>query len=191
MYSEIEKLVVEAKNGNRDARGEVLERVEGLIVNKIKKYGAYKSSLDYEDRLQDGRLVVLEAIDSYDLDYGVYFLGFLKSKLRYFYLNKIRDKSSSHLSLDYTVSEDGEDLLSQLEDDGPSTEEYLEVDEMNRELKLILESLAPREREVISLYYYHGLDMKEIAHKLDKSYRTIVNAKVRAIKKFQEKIKEN
>lgn len=190
MHSKLEELVDLAKQGDIRAKKEVLDRVEGLIVNKIKRYGAYKSRLDYEDLLQDGKMVVLESIDNYDSDYGVYFLGFLKSKLRYLYLNKYKSKDEGNLSLNFNSSDGSGELLSKIEDENSITGDKIEKEEMTRELQKALEALTDREREVIMLYYYYDLNMKEIAKKLNRSYRAVVNRKTRAMEKLKNKIKK-
>src|SRR5699024_6072888 len=69
----------------------IIEDLHPLIINSIKRY-YYKPDL-FDDLIQDGRLLILECIKTYDESKGIYFLAYVKSKLKYLYLNKHKKKS--------------------------------------------------------------------------------------------------
>src|SRR5699024_4613845 len=112
MYKELDKLVVKAKKGDKESKEEILNRLEGLVINSIKKY--YNNVHEYDDLIQEGNMVILESIASYDKRKGVYFLGYIKIMLRYSYLNN--HKKRQHLSLNVEAKNgEGDELLNLLE----------------------------------------------------------------------------
>lgn len=66
---------------------EILEDFKPLLLSLIHKY-CFKG--DREDLLQEGREEILKSI--LDFDGRVPFPGYLKSRLTFFYLNKMREQ---------------------------------------------------------------------------------------------------
>ncbi|WP_282116456.1 RNA polymerase sigma factor [Cellulophaga baltica] len=58
-------------------------------------------------------------------------------------------------------------------------------------ITLILNTLAPREREVIYLKYYGALSMSEIASTMDISYQSVLNTLQKAFSKIRKTIENN
>ena len=104
MYKELDKLVNKAKGGDVASKEEILNRLKGLVIKSIQRY--YNKREEYDDLIQEGYLVILESIDNYDEERGVYFLGYIKTMLKYTYLNKHQERQ--HLSLNVKVG-DAED----------------------------------------------------------------------------------
>ena len=177
MYKELNELLQRAKKGDKEASGEILDRLQGLIFNSIQSY--YNMKKEYEDLVQEGNLVVLDAIKSYDEAKGVYFLGYVKTMLKYYYLNKHRRKI--HLSLNMEAGEDQDELVDLLESGELSTlDRLIEFEEISR-LRDALGQLTDRQREVIIAHYFEGLSINDISKRLGITYRTIVNTKTRAL----------
>lgn len=185
MYRELDELVRKAKLGDKESKEEILKRLEGLIRNKIKKY--YNNRYEYEDLIQEGNLVILESIDSYDERKGVYFLGYIKTMLRYTYLNKHNDKK--FLSLNIGVGDDGEgDLLDMLisEEDSPM-DKVLKKEEESM-IRLSLSNLTERQRNIIIAYYIERLSISDIAKRMGITYRTVFNTKKTALVKMKKSL---
>lgn len=183
MYKELNDLLEKAKNGDKKSTGEILNRVQGLIFNSIQRY--YNKRNEYEDLVQEGNLVVLEAIKDFDQSKGVFFLGYLKTMLKYTYLNK--HKIRHHLSLNVPLGEDGDnDWLDLLESDEISCIDKLIKIEEVAELKDTLEKLTDRQRQVIVAFYLQGLSINDISKSLGITYRTVVNTKTRALEILRE-----
>ncbi|NLY46739.1 MAG: sigma-70 family RNA polymerase sigma factor [Tissierella sp.] len=183
MYKELNELLIKAKNGDTDSAAQILNRVQGLIFNSIQRY--YNDRNEYEDLIQEGNLVVLQAIEDFDESRGVYFLGYLKTMLKYTYLNKHNIKR--HLSLNVAVGDDGEnEWVDVLESDEEGIIERLLKIEAASELKDALEKLTDRQREVIMAYYFQRLSINDISKRLGITYRTVVNTKTRALEKLRE-----
>lgn len=187
MYKELDELVLKAKAGDINSKEEILNRLQGLIFNSIQRY--YNNKNEYEDLIQEGNKVILESIDSYDSDRGVYFLGYIKTMLKYTYLNMHNKKQT--LSLNVPVGDDGEnELMDLLESDvdGP-LDMFLKL-ENHMEVRYALSILTDRQREVIVLFYCERLPIGDIAKRLGITYRTVVNTKTRAVERISEVLGE-
>ena len=183
MYKELNDLLEKAKNGDTSSCEEILNRVQGLIFNSIQRY--YNNRNEYEDLIQEGNLVVLKAIKEFDESKGVYFLGYLKTMLKYTYLNKHSIKH--HLSLNVAVGDNAEtELMDMLESDEISTLDMLLMIEESSELNDALEKLTDRQRDVIIAFYIERISIKDISKRLGITYRTIVNTKTRALERLRE-----
>lgn len=93
------ELVEKAKNGDTKAIGQIVEKLQPLLISSIRRY--YNKPNDYDDLMQDGNMKILESIRDYDSTKGVYFLGYIKTNIRYLYLDK--HKQRIHQSLNQTL----------------------------------------------------------------------------------------
>lgn len=179
-----DKLIEEARNGNKKAMEEIINKLQPLIISSIKKY--YDNGKEYEDLIQEGNLMILESLKDYNPTRGVHFLGYITSNLKYLYLNK--HKRKIHLSLNEPLG-DGElemiDLL--ISEEKHALDILLEI-ESNLKLKKALEKLTERQREVVVLYYVKNMNMEDIGNKLGISYRTVVNIKTKALENLRKKV---
>jgi RNA polymerase sigma factor (sigma-70 family) len=64
-------------------------------------------------------------------------------------------------------------------------------EERKGKMEHILDSLTPRQREVIYYRYVEGMDMKEICELMDMNYQSVQNLIQRAIKKVKTAFPEN
>lgn len=185
MYRELDELLAKAKKGDVNSKEEILNRLEGLIIKSIQRY--YNIKNEYEDLIQLGNLVILECIQDYNPDKKVYFLGYVKTMLKYAYLN--RHKERRHLSLNTPIGKDGDtEMVDTLESNMETPLEIILKLEDRKELKNALSSLTPRQREVTLAYYIEGLSMADIAERLGISYRTVVNTKTRSLEIMKRSI---
>lgn len=182
MYKELDRLVLKAKEGDIESKGEILKRLKGLVINSIKRY--YNVSNEYDDLVQEGNIIILECINSYDENLGAYFLGYVKTRLKYNYLDKHKEIKHTSLNTD-SGNEDHDELLDLLESEDPNPlEEYLETEKLS-ELQERLSKLTYRQKEIIIYFYYENMSIGDIAKKLGITYRTIVNTKTRALEKMR------
>ncbi len=180
MYNEIERLLLLSKRGNKEAKETLLLKLNPLIISSIRRY--YNRIDQYDDLIQEGYETILQAIENYDPNRGVKFLGYVKAMLRYGYLEKHREKQ--FLSLNEPLDE-GEfiDLLEGNE------EEPTDIIIKREEIKILLKSLnclTERQRQVVVEYYINRLSIDEIADKLGISYRTVVNTKTQGLNKLRK-----
>lgn len=188
MYEELEKALLKAKAGDVDSKEQILNELYPLIISSIKRY--YNRIFDFDDLLQEGRIVILECINNFDETKGVYFLGYVKTMLKYYFLDKHKVKMM--LSLNEKVgSEDEEELVDLLESDVEDASEVLVRLEENNQLTQALTSLTIRQREIVIEYYYEGLTIDQIAEKFGIKYRTVVNTKIVALEKMKRQLRGN
>lgn len=183
MYQELDQLVVKAKGGDKSSKEEIIKCLNPLIYTSIKRY--YNKGSDYEDLMQQGRLIVLECIENHDNSKGAYFLGYVKTMLKYLYLNKHKERKVN--SLNESIGEDGEDELIDLLESKELglLDQYLKAEE-SFQLRQALSSLTERQREVIVYFYIENLSIPEISKRLNITYRTVVNTKTNALVKLRK-----
>jgi RNA polymerase sporulation-specific sigma factor len=111
-------------------------------------------------------------------------LGYVKTMLRYTYLNKHRDRIN--LSLNEKIGNDEEDeLIDLLESKEDSAiEKIIKFDE-NQALRAGNNRIPMRQRQVIISYFYEELTISQIAKKYNIAYRTVVNVKTGALKTLE------
>lgn len=179
------KLVEEARKGNKEAMEEIIIKLQPLIISSIKKY--YNNGKEYDELIQDGNLMILESLKDYNPNIGVHFLGYIKLNLKYLYLNK--HKRKIHLSLNEPIGDGELEIMDLLISDEKNALDILLEDEMNLKLKEALEKLTERQREIVILYYVNNMSIDDIKNKLGISYRTVVNIKTKALGNLRKWIK--
>jgi RNA polymerase primary sigma factor len=99
--------------------------------------------------------------------------------------------SGHHLSLDASLQgEDGNKLMDFLEDDlGPAPDEYLMDESLGTDIAKALETLTPREQEVITLYFGVNRDrpctLEEIGQQLGLTRERVRQIKEKAIRRLR------
>jgi len=185
MYKELEEHLIKARAGEMESKKILLEMLYPLIISTIKRY--YNKEAEYEELLQEGRLVVLEAMESFDPNKEVHFLGYVKLMLKYYYLNKYKEKR--FLSLNEKTGEDNEeeiiDLLVYEEDS--ALDKIIKSEGSNMLLDAIF-SLPQSQRDIIIDFYLERLSIPEIAKKYNITYRSVVYTKGKAIEKLRERL---
>lgn len=181
---EFGELVIRAKEGNSNAVADVLDRLKPLLISSIRRY--FNDYRQYDDLIQDGNLMIVECLNDFDPSKGVHFLGYIKSKLRFMYLNK--HKIRVHSSLNKTIGEGSVEIVDLLvSEDRNILQVIVEGDDLNL-LNLAMDILTKRQRQVIELHYIEGINMVDIAALLGVSYRTIINTKVVSLDKLKREI---
>ena len=165
-YALIDTWVQEAKNNDKAAKEQLINTFKPLILSVIQKY-IYDTDA-YEDALQDGALVVLEAVQAYDPDLGV-FPFYLKNRLFHHFVNaaKAIKKQQENERAVTGGGEDGENSLEQYPDAGPSPEKEMVRQEKNAVLEQMLAEIRAERADVIRLRYFEEKSLNEIAQILD------------------------
>lgn len=182
MYKEIEKLYLEAKNGDMEAKEALLNKLTPLVISSIRRY--YNKKSDYEDLIQEGFEIILKSIEDYDPERGVMLLGYIKTMLKYHYLNKHREKIT--LSLNEPL-EDGEIIDLIVGEEREPVDILIEEEEYAALLKA-LNTLTTRQKKALVDFYVKNISIDEIAKNMGISYRTVVNTKTTALKKIKKEI---
>ncbi len=186
---EFEKVLEGAFDGREEGKVKLLEMVEPLIKSSIKKY--YYGDVDRDDLIQDGKLKVLECLETFDKGKGVYFLGYLKAQLRYLYLNLSKTKEFEiSLNSQIDMGEGSVELIDTLVDETVDIEGDFAKKAENNDLRKAMHVLTEREAQVLKMYYFENMGMKDIAGELGLAYRTVVNTKVNGVEKMKTMVKQ-
>jgi RNA polymerase sporulation-specific sigma factor len=185
VYKEIERLISKSNKGEEESKEELIKRLQPLIISSIRRY--YNKVNEYDDLIQEGNLVVLQCLENYDKNKGTYFLGYVKTMLKFTYLNKHKEKIC--FSINQPVNDGEGELVDILESKGESPLDLLLEKENYDLLYEALNILTDRQREVVIYFYVEDLSIGQIAEKLNITYRTVINTKTRALEKLKEYFK--
>lgn len=183
-YNDQELLYLVAEN-NEVADNILYEKYKPIIDIKVKKFitRAKKIGLEYNDLFQEGMLGLSEAIKAYKDNKDATFSTFASMCIErqlYSLLSSSNRKKHAFLnescSLDNEVSDTGKTLMDMLFNENLDPSMMVEVEEQKEQLYGKLQSeFSSFEKEVFKLKM-QGLGYKEIANKLNKSYKSIDTA---------------
>ena len=157
-YLLIETLLRKYHDGDSEALGILLEKIEPLIASTCKHYFGFAD----EDLLQSGRVCCIESIQKFDFNLkDIKFLGYQKRQLKYFYCDLKRAQ----------VKRDSRECL--LSTEGSYLMESLTYDELGYnkvEVKIMLGCLNYKERYIVEHNILTGETLKDVAKHLDINY---------------------
>ncbi len=182
-YQSFNKNLSLARLGDGSAKVDLINMLEPLIISSIKKYCPLPK--EYEDLHSDCVLVILWCLENFDGKRS--FLKYVKSYLKYYLLDTFKYLKNEPQR--DSVNDLGEDLLNYIEDDF-NLEESLIKKTDEHILNKAINSLAKRQREIIILYYYKDMSLKNISQKLNISKWTVVAAKKQAFDKLKKKLED-
>ena len=169
---DLEELINNCKNGNRQAQAELYRRYSGILFGMCLKYS--KNKTEAEDNLHDSFMTIFEKIDQYGFQGS--FEGWMKRITVNTVLQKFRKEQ--HLNV---VSE--------------NIEEDVEVDTEQTDISLStllghIQDLPHKYRLTFSLYVLDGYSRKEISEMLGTSTGTSKSNLARAKTILREKIEK-
>lgn len=175
----VDPLLEAAQAGNSQALERLLTKYLPLIRKNVLYYGRLA---DYEDLLQQGRLIFLEMVKEYENSRGVPFGAYLKEKFRwrlYHYIQNV---------LGYRGKEDlFTDIPANTIQYILATHAALEPETADWEsLEKAVRALTPKQRLVLSLFYWDELPVTEIAKKLGETPQGVRQLKARAEKHLRQ-----
>lgn len=187
MYQEYndQELLYLISDCNEDASDILYDKYKSIIDIKVKKYRhlGKKVGLEYNDLFQEGMVGLAEAIKCYKDNKDTKFASFANvcierqilsvlssaQRKKHFFLN-------DSCSLDVCVDEKGRTLLDFIFDDTTDPSIKVENDEFTELLyDSLYKEMSSFERCVFDLKIL-GLEYKEIATLLDKSYKSVDSA---------------
>lgn len=174
-FEYFDQVLAAALQGEEDAKAELTELLHPMLVAQIRKYCPIYE--EYADLYQDGIVIILECLESYNPKYS--FLKYVQSYLKYYYLDTYRYLVRKESEM--TSAPAGEDLMDLLQSDMDLEGEVVRKEEAEV-LEQALNFLTPRQSLIVRLYYFEHLGLSEIASFLHISYWTVVNTKRKAMK---------
>ena len=156
---------------------DVMEKIYLEYREKVFRYvrGKVASTQDAEDVTSEIFLKVLSSLDSYDEEKAT-LSTWIYTITHNAVCNYYRAQSKRALPLD-------EAALSSCADDDVMTE--IENEILKEQLAVALETLTEREQDIIVLYYYHEMPLRDIAIKMGITYTNAKFIKHGAIAKLR------
>lgn len=186
-YEDFDRVLRSALVGEERAKAKILSMLDPLIRSSIKSYCPVYS--EFDDLYSDGRVMVLVCLEDFDRKRS--FLAYVKSSLKYFYLNTYKYLTNVEKDIrDEDPDDEGQSILDSLDAGVDIESDFLESERLGI-LKEALDSLTPRQETVVRLFFYERLGLSEIADFLGISKRTVVNLKVNAISNLRKFILKN
>ena len=183
------------KNGDLEARNELIERNMRLVAHVAKKYQSPEDEM--EDLISIGTIGLIKAVETYKEDYGsrlaTYAARCIDNELLMHF--RAKKKTSKEVSLYEPIGTDKEGNQIQLVDvvvsEDEDVVELLEQDRKVRRLnEIIPQTLSGRELFIIinryGLYGKKTMTQREIARKLGISRSYVSRIEKRAIEKLRQ-----
>ena len=183
------------KNGDLEARNELIERNMRLVAHVAKKYQSQEDEM--EDLISIGTIGLIKAVETYKEDYGsrlaTYAARCIDNELLMHF--RAKKKTSKEVSLYEPIGTDKEgnqiQLLDVVVSEDEDVVELLEQDRKVRRLnEIIPQTLSGRELFIIinryGLYGKKTMTQREIARKLGISRSYVSRIEKRAIEKLRQ-----
>ena len=183
------------KNGDLEARNELIERNMRLFAHVAKKYQSQEDEM--EDLISIGTIGLIKAVETYKEDYGsrlaTYAARCIDNELLMHF--RAKKKTSKEVSLYEPIGTDKEgnqiQLLDVVVSEDEDVVELLEQDRKVRRLnEIIPQTLSGRELFIIinryGLYGKKTMTQREIARKLGISRSYVSRIEKRAIEKLRQ-----
>ena len=183
------------KNGDLEARNELIERNMRLVAHVAKKYQSQED--ETEDLISIGTIGLIKAVETYKEDYGsrlaTYAARCIDNELLMHF--RAKKKTSKEVSLYEPIGTDKEgnqiQLLDVVVSEDEDVVELLEQDRKVRRLnEIIPQTLSGRELFIIinryGLYGKKTMTQREIARKLGISRSYVSRIEKRAIEKLRQ-----
>lgn len=163
------KLVSKARMGDQKAFADLMHRYKDSIYFMALKMVNNKE--DAMDLTVETFAKAFEKLDKYQPDYA--FSTWLFRVGTNNCIDFIRKKKLSTTSINSMVDDDGDDRPMQIKSDTLNPEEVSMKKEQTQLLKLLIDSLPQRYRNLIVLRYFDELSYEEIAEQLDLPLGTV------------------
>lgn len=182
-----------ARQGDAEARERLIQTHLILVVNIARRH--LRPEVEFLDLIQEGNIGLIKAIDMFDPTQGNQI-----STLAFYWINKHIQRFLNHepedtLSLDMEITDSKEYLLlgDTIEDKDTifgeqclkHIETEMEKQEVQQMVHHLLETLSPREQEVLRLLYglddYPELSRKEVAKVIGVSAEQVSRIKIKAM----------
>ena len=187
--------LMKMKNGDLEARNELIERNMRLVAHVAKKYQNPEDEM--EDLISIGTIGLIKAVETYKEDYGsrlaTYAARCIDNELLMHF--RAKKKTSKEVSLYEPIGTDKEgnqiQLLDVVVSEDEDVVELLEQDRKVRRLnEIIPQTLSGRELFIIinryGLYGKKTMTQREIARKLGISRSYVSRIEKRAIEKLRQ-----
>lgn len=192
---EEQEYLKQCQNGDKEARGILIERNLRLVAHIVKKYNT--GDKDIDDLISIGTIGLIKAIDTFNMNKGIRLATYASRCIDNELLMMLRTnkKQSKEVYLYEPIGADREgneiNLLDVIESADKDIVENIELKENISKLYELVDSiLTDRERDIICMRYGLGhpgeVTQREIANKLGISRSYVSRIEKKAIRKLSE-----
>ena len=165
---------------------ELYKQYRGLIFKVIKDLNCqWETQEDWQELFDAGELGLIRAINKVEVDRinTRFFYAYIRNELlTYFYVKTMpkRYAKEKPISIDKEIGEDR--FLYEVIPDDTNIEQDLIKKEQVKTIKLALNLLPPKYKDILIKYYNLGYDLRTIANDYNTSYQNIHATKKTALK---------
>lgn len=186
-YLSDDRLVSEAKSGNRQAFGELFLRYSGMLRQRILAIVRHRE--DAEDVLQDTFLSAYQHLDGFRgaCRFSTWLLAIGTNRS----LMLLRKRKVLHKKMSDPVSGDGDTLVMECRDSALNPEQRHMLHQTRKKLDDAIRNLSPKLRSVVELYYRKELRLKDAAEVMGISEVATKSRILRARRTLRRSLKKN
>ena len=186
MDTDINYIIQNSIKGDKISQEILLNKLRPLIYKNIYIYYQFNDDI-IEDLAQEGYIIILKSLKTYDENLNVHFLGYVKTNLKFYYKNYYRNEKNQRqtISLNQTIN-NANGIIKFDYKTADNTIDELIKEESYKELQTNIEKLSTKEQNVLNMYYIDELSMSEIAMLLNIAYRTAIGRKYVAMQKLKK-----
>lgn len=177
-HVEVAILVKGAQSNDKECQLKLIEGFRPLILTMIRRY--IYSPDTFEDYLNEGALILLKSLVSYQEDLGIPFPGYLKKELFYYFVN-ISKNQPFIASLNASLYNREATLLDSLKDELIDIEGSFVHQEDLKALMKHLPKLRKRQQWIIMEHYFKGESFNTIAKNTGVTSNSLVKLHRRVI----------
>lgn len=186
MSSDINYIIRQSINGDKIYQEILLQKLNPLIYRNIYRYWNASEPV-IEDLAQEGYIVVLESLKTYNEGRNVHFLYYIKTRLTYFYKNCYRKMKTQQNKISFLENNmDSNFMPGKTAESSLNTLDSVIAGEEISELLSNIKKLPKKDKKILYLYYYKQLTMTQVSENLNIPYSTAMGRKQAALKKLRK-----
>ncbi|WP_312575360.1 sigma-70 family RNA polymerase sigma factor [Clostridium sp.] len=181
MYNDLNELVVRAKDGDKVAIESIVDRFRNYI--KYFSRRIYVAGYEVEDLEQVGFYSLLKAIRACDItkySFTPYAIASIKNN----YYSLIRSKVKEGYNLSLEADHNGLKILDVLNSSDNIEEDYI-LKETLQQLKGLIDSLSPIEKEILENIFFQEKTIRQYAEEKNLKYHNVVYRKKSIISRLR------
>lgn len=184
----MEKLLIQAKNNNYNAKEEIINMYYPLIIKESKKI--FLKNRTFEDLVQIGIMNLLKAIKLYDLSRGAQsFSSYALWSIKNGYISILRSeiRYNEEVSLNNFCKDSDIEIVDSLIDEKVNIEDSIIKDFSNTEIIEAFKKLDQEEQDILTFLYIKNdkANLSKYCRLKNKDYYYCSKLKIRALQKLK------
>ncbi len=179
-----EELLRRFRSGDDAAFEKIASRYLGLIASAAKRYRGMSPDIDDGDLIQEGMIALLSACRSYQSEGGMSFKNYSMLCIENRYISLLRHATNRRAVPSQAIISIEDEESSAVDPTSSTLPEIVETKEYIDSLHQILKDNLSDLEYNVAILHLSGYSYKEIADKLNVSFKTIDNAQTRIRQKL-------